>query len=145
MRILVQRVDSAEIRIEDKVHASSGKGLLLLVGVKNGDDEQAAMYLADKVINLRIFEDGNGKMNLSVSDIKGDIAVVSQFTLYADTSCGRRPSFSDSAKPEKALRLYNFFVDKLKASGLNICEGVFGEHMVVRLENNGPATFIIEK
>jgi D-aminoacyl-tRNA deacylase len=145
MRILLQRVDSTEIRIEDKVHASSGKGLLLLVGVKNGDDEQTALYLADKVINLRIFEDGNGKMNLSVSDIKGDIAVVSQFTLYADTSCGRRPGFSDSAKPEKALRLYNFFVDKLKESGLNVSGGVFGEHMVIRLENNGPATFIIEK
>jgi D-aminoacyl-tRNA deacylase len=145
MRILLQRVDETYIRIEGEIRATSGKGLLLFIGIKNGDSESEASYLAEKVLNLRIFEDENGKMNLSVLDIKGGIAAVSQFTLYADTTKGRRPGFADSADPAEAVLLYNFFVSKLKESGLSISEGEFGAHMEIGLINNGPATFILEK
>lgn len=145
MKILVQRVDEVFIKIDGVIHSSSGKGLLLFIGIKNEDDESIIPYLIDKIINLRIFEDKDGKMNLSVKDINGEIAAVSQFTLYADTKRGRRPGFTESAMPEKALILYNIFVKSLKESGLKIAEGVFGAHMEISLINNGPATFIIEK
>ncbi len=145
MKILVQRVDEVSIKIEGRNHSSSAKGLLLFIGVSVDDDESVTSYFADKVTNLRIFEDKDGKMNLSVKDIKGDIAAVSQFTLYADTAKGRRPGFSSSAPPEKAVRIYNKLVMELKETGLKVSEGVFGAHMEISLINNGPATFIIEK
>jgi len=145
MRVLVQRVDEAFIRIDGKIHAASGKGLLLFVGFKNGDTEDMIPYFTDKIINLRIFEDAEGKMNMSVKDINGEISVVSQFTLYADTNRGRRPGFSDSASPDVAVPLYDSFVKYLKNTGLKIEEGVFGAHMEIGLINNGPATFLIEK
>lgn len=145
MKILVQRVDEVFIKIDGKIHSASGKGLLLFIGFKNGDSESLFPYFIDKIINLRIFEDSEGKMNLSVKEINGDIAAVSQFTLYADTKKGRRPGFSESASPETAEPLYNSFVNGLKYSGLKVSEGVFGAHMEIGLINNGPATFIIEK
>lgn len=145
MKILVQRVDEVFIKIDGVIHASSGKGLLLFIGIKHDDTEEIIPYFVDKIINLRIFEDTTGKMNLSVKDINGEIAAVSQFTLYADTGKGRRPGFSDSAPPDKAVALYNLFVSQLRNSGLRISEGVFGAHMEIGLINNGPATFIIEK
>jgi len=145
MKVLVQRVDEVFIKIDGKIHAASGKGLLIFIGFKNGDSESLFPYFIDKIINLRIFEDGEGKMNLSVKDINGDIAAVSQFTLYADTKKGRRPGFSESAPPEKAFALYNSFVSQLKQTGLKVSEGVFGAHMEIGLINNGPATFMIEK
>ncbi len=144
MKILIQRVDRTEIRIGGKVFSSSGKGLLVFAGIGYSDDEKTAAYMADRTLGLRIFEDGDGKMNLSVKDIGGDIAVVSQFTLYADTKKGRRPGFSASAPPDRAIVLYDHFVNELRSSGLKVSEGVFGEHMEVSLTNNGPATFIIE-
>lgn len=145
MRVLVQRVDETFIRIDGKIQASSGKGLLLFVGFKNGDTEDMIPHFADKIIGLRIFEDDEGKMNRSVKEINGEISVVSQFTLYADTNRGKRPGFSDSASPDIAVKLYNIFVKYLKESGLKIAEGVFGAHMEIGLINNGPATFLIEK
>jgi len=145
MKVLVQRVDEVFIKIDGKIHAASGKGLLLFIGFKNGDDESLFPYFIDKIINLRIFEDSEGKMNLSVKDINGDIAAVSQFTLYADTKKGRRPGFSESAPPEIAEPLYNSFLNSLQNSGLKISEGIFGAHMEIGLINNGPATFMIEK
>jgi len=145
MKVLVQRVDEVYIKIEGKIHASSGKGLLLFIGIKHSDDESIVPYFIDKILNLRIFEDSDGKMNLSVKDIGGDIAAVSQFTLYADTSRGRRPGFTESALPEKAELIYNLFVKELSECGLKVIEGKFGAHMEIGLINNGPATFMIEK
>ncbi|MFO7811046.1 MAG: D-aminoacyl-tRNA deacylase [Candidatus Delongbacteria bacterium] len=145
MRILLQRVAGTSIRIDGITHSTSGRGLLLFVGISVSDDENVIPYCADKVLNLRIFEDVHGKMNLSVNDIEGDIAVVSQFTLYADTKKGRRPGFSDSAEPQMAKTLFNSFVSELQKSGLRISEGRFGSHMEVNLTNDGPATFMIEK
>jgi len=145
MRILVQRVDETKIKIDGRIISSSRKGLLLFIGVSTDDDESIIPYFIDKVTNLRIFEDDGGKMNLSVKDIGGDIAAVSQFTLYADTSKGRRPGFAGSAPPEKALQIYNSFIAELRRTGIHIAEGVFGAHMEICLVNNGPATFILEK
>lgn len=145
MKLLIQRVNEVFIKIDNKIHASSGKGLLVFLGISVQDSGNEIYYLADKLINLRIFEDCDGKMNLSVKDIHGDIAFVSQFTLYADTTKGRRPGFSFSALPEKAEELYDRFVNELKLSGLKVSTGVFGAHMEIGLVNNGPATFIIEK
>jgi len=144
MKILLQRTDRVSIMVNGSQVSSSGRGLLLLIGIGADDDESSILYFIDKVTNLRIFEDKEGKMNLSVKDIGGDIAAVSQFTLYADTKKGRRPGFSLAAPPEKALKIYNKFVQELKRTGLNISEGVFGAHMEISLVNNGPATFMIE-
>lgn len=145
MRILIQRADEVFIKINNKIHCTSGKGLLLFIGVGSDDSESLIPYLTDKLINLRIFEDSEGKMNLSVKDINGEITAVSQFTLYADTTRGRRPGFSASAAPDKAKTLYKSLVTELKKSELVVHEGVFGEHMEIGLVNNGPATFILEK
>lgn len=144
MKILLQRTDRVNITADGSPVSSSGRGLLLLIGIGADDDESRIPYFIDKVTNLRIFEDAEGKMNLSVQDIGGDIAAVSQFTLYADTRKGRRPGFSLAAPPEKARRIYDKFVLELKKTGLKVSEGVFGAHMEISLVNNGPATFMIE-
>jgi len=144
MKILLQRTDSVNIMADGSPVSSSGKGLLLFIGIGADDDESSIPYFIDKITNLRIFEDAEGKMNLSVKDIGGDIAAVSQFTLYADTRKGRRPGFSLAAPPEKAKVIYNAFVKELKKTGLNISEGVFGAHMEISMVNNGPATFMID-
>lgn len=145
MRVLIQRADEVFIRINNEIHCTSGRGLLLFIGVGSDDSESLIPYFADKIINLRIFEDSDGKMNLSIKDINGEITAVSQFTLYADTSRGRRPGFSLSATPEKAKALYCSLLKELKKTGLEVKEGVFGAHMKIGLINDGPATFLIEK
>jgi len=146
MRIVLQRVNKAEVIVEKKSVGKIDQGLLLFLGVTHDDTENEIRYLIDKVSNLRIFQDKNGKMNLSVLDISGEILVVSQFTLYGDTKKGRRPGFDKSAKPEIAEKLYDDFVKLIKEkTELNIETGIFGASMKVNLSNDGPVTFILEK
>ncbi len=144
MKAVLQRVKRAEVIIGDKTISRIGEGLLILLGVKKGDAEETAEDLAQTCVNLRIFEDSNGKFNLSLKDINGEALVVSQFTLLADTSRGRRPSFTNAEEPERAKRLYEFFIERLKTNGITTKSGVFGERMLVSLENNGPVTIILE-
>jgi D-aminoacyl-tRNA deacylase len=144
MRAVVQRVSRASVEVEGVVTGEIGRGLLVLLGVGRGDAEPDADYLADKVVNLRIFPDDAGQMNRSVLDVSGEVLVVSQFTLYGDTRKGRRPGYSDAAAPEEANRLYRYFVDRVAASGLTVREGVFRAMMDVSLVNQGPVTFILD-
>jgi D-tyrosyl-tRNA(Tyr) deacylase len=144
MKAVIQRVEKAEVKTSEKVTGKIDKGLLVLLGVNQEDTEKEADYLVDKITNLRIFSDSEEKMNLSLLDIKGEILVVSQFTLYGDTKKGRRPSFIKAAKPEKAVKLYNYFTDKLKTMGLNPKTGEFQAMMDVSLVNSGPVTLIID-
>jgi D-tyrosyl-tRNA(Tyr) deacylase len=144
MRAVVQRVSQAAVDVGGERVAHIGRGLLVLLGVGQGDTEADARYLADKVAGLRIFADEGGKMNLSVEEIGGEVLVVSQFTLYGDTRKGRRPNFTSSAPPEVALPLYQLFVKALAARGLPVQEGRFGEMMAVSLINDGPVTLIVE-
>jgi len=137
---LIQRVSSAQVSVDDKVVGRIGPGLVLFVGVRQGDTEADAAKLAAKVVQLRLFSDSEGKMNLSVRDIGGQMLVVSQFTLYAETSKGNRPSYSLAAKPEVARELYESFVAKCRATGIPLETGVFRAHMVVSIVNDGPVT-----
>lgn len=145
MRIVIQRTSGAEIWIDGRQYSKSGRGLLILFGTKAGDTEQSCAWLADKAVNLRIFEDDQDKMNLSVTDIEGEIMIVSQFTLYADCRKGRRPSFGHAQEPVEAERLYDRFVELVKASGLKTATGSFGAKMDVRFNNDGPVTVIIDR
>lgn len=144
MRLVIQRTDGVQLRIDGKIHSSTGKGLMVLVGTKTGDTEEACRKLADKVVNLRIFEDEEGKMNRSVLDVNGEIMIVSQFTLYADTRKGRRPAFTDAMEPVEAEKLYDRFVDLVKNHGLKVGAGVFGARMDLSFNNCGPVTIILE-
>ncbi len=135
MKLIIQRTNGVELWVDDNLNSKSDKGLLVLFGTKSGDTEASINKLADKVINLRIFEDENGKMNLSVKDINGDLMIVSQFTLYANTRKGRRPSFNSAQEPIEAERLYNEFVNELKKSKLNVQTGLFGAKMDIRFNN----------
>ncbi len=144
MRLVIQRVSSAEVRIDETRGSRIGRGLLVLFATREGDTEESCGWLADKAVNLRIFDDDAGKMNRSALDIGGEIMVVSQFTLYADTRKGRRPSYGQAQKPEQAQRLYNRFVELVAASGLKTETGVFGAKMDVRLTNDGPVTIIVD-
>jgi len=144
MRIILQRVTEASVSVEDKIVGEIGKGLVLLVGIKNGDTEDDARYLADKCLQLRIFEDDAGKMNISGLEIGADILAVSQFTLYGNTRKGRRPSFVQAAPPEISSPLFDRFVHMLKESGLNVATGIFGANMLVRIYNDGPVTIILD-
>jgi D-tyrosyl-tRNA(Tyr) deacylase len=144
MRSLIQRVSTCEVWIDGRLHSSIGCGLLILFGTRTSDGEESCAFLADKAINLRIFEDAHGKMNLSLLDVAGEIMIVSQFTLYADARKGRRPSFTDAMEPVEAERLYNCFVQQVGASGLVTRTGQFGAKMEVRLANNGPVTIMLE-
>ncbi|MDH4157215.1 MAG: D-aminoacyl-tRNA deacylase [candidate division Zixibacteria bacterium] len=144
MRLIVQRTSGAEVWVEDSLHCSTKAGLMILFGSKIGDGEQSCGYLADKVVNLRIFEDDQGKMNLSALDVSAEITVVSQFTLYADTRKGRRPAFTEAMEPVEAKRLYELFVERLRASGLVVQTGVFGARMDLKFTNHGPVTIILE-
>ncbi|UCD40757.1 MAG: D-tyrosyl-tRNA(Tyr) deacylase [Chloroflexota bacterium] len=145
MRILLQRVSQARVSVDDRVIAEIGPGLMLLVGVGPTDGEDQARYLANKVANLRIFEDQDGKMNRSLREVGGSAIVVSQFTLYADTRKGRRPSFTDSAPPSIAEPLVERFAVLLEELGVPTQRGEFGAHMLVEIANDGPVTIFLER
>lgn len=145
MRLLIQRVSRASVTVNEQTISSIGNGLLILLGVGHSDTEQQAAFLAEKAANLRIFEDEQGKTNLSVLDVKGEAIVVSQFTLYADTRKGRRPSFIDAALPDVAAPLVERFADLLRGHGVPTQTGQFGAHMLVEIHNNGPVTIWLEK
>lgn len=144
MRAVVQRVSRAQVTVADELIGAVNKGLLVLVGVTEGDTEKDAQYLADKVTGLRIFEDENGKMNLSVKDVGGEILSVSQFTLYGDCRKGKRPSFDKAARPEAANLLYEKFNELCRQQGVQVETGVFRSHMQVELVNDGPVTILLD-
>lgn len=145
MRALIQRVSKASVTIEDQTISNIGKGLLILLGIGHEDGDEQVRFLAEKTANLRIFEDEQGKTNLSVLDVKGGAIVVSQFTLYADTRKGRRPSFIDAAMPDVAEPLVDRFVELLSGHGVPTQTGRFGAHMLVEIHNDGPVTIWLEK
>jgi len=145
MRLIIQRVSKASVTVDQQTISKIGKGLLILLGVGHSDGEEQAAFLAEKTANLRIFEDEQGKTNLSVLDVKGEAIVVSQFTLYADTRKGRRPSFIDAALPEVAAPLVERFVELLRSHGVPTQTGKFGADMKVEIHNDGPVTIWLEK
>jgi len=144
MRLVVQRVIQASVKVEKKVVGQIGKGLFVLVGIKKGDSLKEAELAASKLSKLRVMADNLGKMNLSIKDVGGGILVVSQFTLYADTSGGNRPSFIGAALPDEARKVYEHFVAKLKEQGLEVETGSFGDYMQIESVLDGPVTIIIE-
>lgn len=144
MRAVIQRVKESKVIVENQVISTIGKGLLILLGVEKGDTEDDANYLVSKVAEMRIFEDEQGKMNLSVLDVGGSAMVVSQFTLLGDLRKGRRPSFDKAASPDEAKRLYEFFVSRLKALGIPTATGEFQASMEVYLVNEGPVTVLLD-
>jgi len=145
MRVVIQRVLNASVVIEQQTHAAIGKGLLILLGVEENDSQEDILWLTQKIAQLRIFEDADGLMNISVQDIDGEILVVSQFTLFASTKKGNRPSFIRSAKPDIAIPLYERFVTELSScTNKKVSTGVFGADMQVQLINDGPVTIIID-
>jgi D-tyrosyl-tRNA(Tyr) deacylase len=145
MRIVLQRVSRAKVTVDGRVTGEVGRGLLLLVGFTDGDSDDALAWMAKKVVQLRVFPDGEGKMNRSVEDADGGILVVSQFTLYGDARKGNRPSFIDAARPEVAIPLYERFVELLRATGRPVATGEFGAMMDVELVNDGPVTLILDR
>lgn len=145
MRLLIQRVSKASVKVEGECVGKINKGFLVFLGITHGDTKENVDYLVNKLYNLRVFEDENEKMNLSIKDINGEILIVSQFTLYADTSHGNRPSFINAAKPYEANELYEYFIEKAKQTGLKIEAGIFGADMKVELLNDGPVTILLEK
>jgi D-tyrosyl-tRNA(Tyr) deacylase len=145
MRALIQRVSKASVTVDGQTISSIGKGLLILLGVGHGDGEEQVTFLAEKTANLRIFEDNQGKTNLSILDVRGEAIVVSQFTLYANTSKGRRPSFIEAALPDVAEPLVNHFAELLRGQGVPTQTGKFGAHMEVQIHNDGPVTIWLEK
>ena len=144
MRAVVQRVSSSKVTVDGEVTGEINKGLLVLLGVTHEDTSKDVDYIIDKVLNLRIFEDENEKMNLSLKDVGGELLVVSQFTLYGDCRKGRRPSFSSAARPEVATKLYEEFIEKARKEGIVTKTGQFGANMMVDLTNDGPVTILLE-
>ena len=144
MRAVVQRVSNAKVEVEGKITGQITNGLMVLLGVEDGDDNSDMEYLADKVVGLRIFEDDQGKMNLSVAEIEGELLVVSQFTLLGDARKGRRPSFVKAAEPEEGNRLYEEFVQRIRSKGLTVQTGIFRAMMDVTLTNQGPVTMLLD-
>jgi D-aminoacyl-tRNA deacylase len=144
MRAVVQRVSRASVTVDGQIVGNIERGLLVLLGVTHADTEAAADYLAEKIVGLRIFEDDAGKMNFSVADVGGAVLAVSQFTLYGDARKGKRPSFDDAARPEQARKLYEYFVERVRALGLRCETGRFQEMMQVELVNDGPVTILLD-
>lgn len=144
MRAVIQRVKHSRVTVDEQIVGEIGAGLLVLLGVTHDDDKQAADHLVDKIVNLRIFSDADGKMNLSLADTGGEMLVVSQFTLYGSTSRGRRPSFIEAASGEAALSLYEYFVAKARETVSKVATGKFGAMMDVELVNDGPVTIILD-
>ena len=144
MRAVIQRVSEASVKISDEVVGEIGAGLLVLLAVARDDEESDADYLGDKIINLRIFTDDNGKMNRSILDTGGELLVVSQFTLFGDVRRGRRPSYSDAAEREKANALYEYFVERVRSLDMRVETGVFQASMQVSLVNDGPVTILLD-
>jgi D-tyrosyl-tRNA(Tyr) deacylase len=144
MRAVVQRVSRAQVAVDGEIVGQIGRGLLVLLGVTHADNKADADYLADKIVGLRIFEDGNGKMNLDITAVSGGILVVSQFTLYGDVRRGKRPSFDAAAAPQRARQLYEYFVERIRAAGLPCQTGRFQEMMQVELVNDGPVTILLD-
>ena len=144
MRAIAQRVSRASVSVENEIVGEIGKGLLILLGVSNDDTEQDALYLVEKVVGLRIFDDAAGKMNLSLLETNGELLVVSQFTLFGDARRGRRPSYIEAAPPEKANRLYEFFVKETRKQIAKVETGVFQAMMQVELVNDGPVTILLD-
>ncbi len=144
MKVVLQRVKHASVTIDGIVHGKINQGYLLLVGITDGDSEAEAKKLADKIVDLRIFEDEQGKMNLGIEQVKGEVLSISQFTLYADCRKGRRPSFSKAARPEFSKPLYERFNEFLKERGMHVETGIFGAEMKVELLNDGPVTIVLD-
>ena len=145
MKIVIQRVKEAKVEVNGKIVGNIKKGFLVLLGVTHEDGKEQVNYLVKKLCNLRVFEDENGKMNLGIKDIQGELLIVSQFTLYADCSNGNRPSFTNAAKPEIANELYEYFCSECQKNNIKVEKGIFGADMKVSLINDGPVTIIIEK
>ncbi len=145
MKLVVQRVKKAEVKVDGNIVGKIDKGFLVLIGIKVGDTKEQADYLVKKLCNLRVFSDENDKMNLSIKDIKGKLLIVSQFTLYGDCSQGNRPSFIEAARPEEANPLYEYFCNQCELNNIEVQKGIFGADMKVELINDGPVTIIIEK
>ena len=145
MKIVLQRVEKASVRVGEENIAAISKGLLVLFGAEKNDDEEKVIFLAEKILNLRIFSDESGKMNFSCLDISGEVLVVSQFTLAGDCSKGRRPGFDNAALPNEAKSLYQNFIQQISKSGLKVSTGEFGADMRVQLVNDGPVTFTLER
>ena len=144
MKIVIQRVSCASVRVEGVIVGQIQQGLMLLVGVEEGDDKSDAEWLAKKILDLRIFSDSEGKMNLSVKDVSGDVLCISQFTLLAEYKKGNRPSFIKAARPEMAVDLFEYFKELIKKSDLKVESGIFGADMKVELLNNGPVTIVMD-
>ena len=146
MKLVIQRVANAKVDVEGKTVGQIKKGFLVLLGIKEGDTKEQADFLVRKLINLRVFEDDNGKMNLSLGQVNGELLIISQFTLYGECiKSGNRPSFSDAAKPDTAIPLYEYFIEECKKQVKNVQTGIFGADMKVSLLNDGPVTILIEK
>ncbi len=144
MKAVIQRVSSASVKVDNKIISQIGKGLVVLLGVSSADNQQDINLTTDKIKNLRIFQDSEGKMNVSIKVIKGEVLVVSQFTLLANLEKGRRPSFADAAQPQKAENFYKQIIENIKKDGIRVESGCFGKFMQVELVNDGPVTIIFE-
>lgn len=144
MKFLVQRVNEASVKVDGEIIGQINKGFLVLVGVSDSDDKSIADKMIDKLLKLRIFEDENGKTNLSIADVNGELLVISQFTLYADCRRGNRPSFTDAGKPDMANELYEYILKKISEQGFNTQHGIFGADMKVSLINDGPFTVMLD-
>jgi D-aminoacyl-tRNA deacylase len=144
VKALIQRVTGASVSVDGRITGEIKQGLVALLGVGSDDSERDADYLADKIVNLRVFSDDDGKFNLSLLQVGGGLLVISQFTLMADTSHGRRPSFTGAALPEKARQLYEYYINKVKESGVTVATGIFAAHMRVQIVNDGPVTIMLD-
>lgn len=145
MKIVVQRVKNAQVEVEGNIVGKIGRGFLVLLGVTHNDTKEQADYLVKKLCKLRVFTDENDKMNFALKDVKGELLIVSQFTLYADCTGGNRPSFTEAAKPEQANELYEYFCSECEKNQIHVEKGIFGADMKVSLLNDGPVTIILEK